>query len=684
MSISLSIDRNITVLGVDYEVSAYGDRVFNFRTSALIEGSYKDDIEMIFMQCRNEKNIDLFEIESVLMKLQIAHELYQIVWSKKCHNVLNIFIGTNIFRRYIYSFDDLSKKEENTVDLYFNEWVEAAMYIQDTITKNSNEAIPNKLNNPKITRSLNADIGSLIIPQNQEVHIPRNTLSVKFISFNDKKITLELSFKQGDEYLKKNVVINAAYPLHIYEAIKKSKLFKDLSYKYKYIIYVSNDEMLSFLINCRNEENVSLQKGTVAIGSINPIQHKISEKLQDILEEYPHIKRHINDWIETFKEFYSDNASSKQCDTNIKQLPKYTTCHIYALIINDTVELRWNSLSKDANYILYRQQNGKDIIIAKISNKDENVYSFKVQPGEEYKYAVVGVFKNSSHRLINDIHLQASDFITFTKQSLIEVNQPQVSAGNVYYINNSSCNHRLWQVIYCDNVQANIICRKCGLKRKVSCNYILNKCRFAYFCDTPTYSDIISSSSVSKRRISQIDVIVLSSTKHCTNLNHNVIDYIGVLPIATEKGVNNLELNICYCWECNKYIMLTSTYLKIKGDPICMVKDQRTNKILNKPYDGFWLNSTEHIIHQYGYNVRSGNGMLSTDRQEILAKIINNGVLSKNEIISHLEYCIRMASGRETMSSAIRKWQQDIEFVRKYNIKAEKVAVNSITLKYRK
>lgn len=59
-------------------------------------------------------------------------------------------------------------------------------------------------------------------------------------------------------------------------------------------------------------------------------------------------------------------------------------------------------------------------------------------------------------------------------------------------------------------------------------------------------------------------------------------------------------------------------------------------------------------------------------------------ILSKNEIISHLEYCINMASGREHLNVAIAKWQADLDFVRKLNTNAERIAIKSLTLKFPK
>ena len=162
------------------------------------------------------------------------------------------------------------------------------------------------------------------------------------------------------------------------------------------------------------------------------------------------------------------------------------------------------------------------------------------------------------------------------------------------------------------------------------------------------------------------------------------MDYIGVLPVMNNNQYKNLEINIGYCKQCDKYIMLTSDYIKISGSPICEVRDQTTGRVYNKRHNIYGMNSAESVLHQYGYNVRAGNGLSSMDRQQILLKVMDNGILSKSQIISHLEYCINMASSKSNMATAIHKWESDIQFVREYKTDAERVAISSITLKYNK
>lgn len=50
------------------------------------------------------------------------------------------------------------------------------------------------------------------------------------------------------------------------------------------------------------------------------------------------------------------------------------------------------------------------------------------------------------------------------------------------------------------------------------------------------------------------------------------------------------------------------------------------------------------------------------DRQTIIASVIDNGAMSKAQVINLLQYLIDLAQNKENMKFAIAKWQEDLEF----------------------
>lgn len=82
---------------------------------------------------------------------------------------------------------------------------------------------------------------------------------------------------------------------------------------------------------------------------------------------------------------------------------------------------------------------------------------------------------------------------------------------------------------------------------------------------------------------------------------------------------------------------------------------------------------------QYGYNVSQVCDISDKKRQDILKFIIDNKILSKNEVISYLNFFISQKQGISNMGQAISKWKKDREFIEKYHIeKYEEVEIKSI------
>ena len=68
---------------------------------------------------------------------------------------------------------------------------------------------------------------------------------------------------------------------------------------------------------------------------------------------------------------------------------------------------------------------------------------------------------------------------------------------------------------------------------------------------------------------------------------------------------------------------------------------------------------------QYGYNVSQKEDLSSMQRQTILQSIVENGILSKSEVVSYLNYFINQRINRDTdmYDVAISKWREDRDFI---------------------
>ena len=55
-------------------------------------------------------------------------------------------------------------------------------------------------------------------------------------------------------------------------------------------------------------------------------------------------------------------------------------------------------------------------------------------------------------------------------------------------------------------------------------------------------------------------------------------------------------------------------------------------------------------------------------RDDLLMALIENGVMDKYEIIMYLEMFINTNGAKYNMLRAVSKWQNDVEFIRAYNM----------------
>ena len=146
-----------------------------------------------------------------------------------------------------------------------------------------------------------------------------------------------------------------------------------------------------------------------------------------------------------------------------------------------------------------------------------------------------------------------------------------------------------------------------------------------------------------------------------------------------------LTISAGYCPECRAYFILESTYqeLKRRGHILCKVCDNREFEKLHyvQNNNGF-ANSQESLLMLYGYSVSQTKGLTARHRQAILAMLIDEQIMTRVEIVSYLDYFIRIRRRQPSMSMAISKWTEDKAFVENYWLQSNRVVkVNRITRK---
>ena len=209
---------------------------------------------------------------------------------------------------------------------------------------------------------------------------------------------------------------------------------------------------------------------------------------------------------------------------------------------------------------------------------------------------------------------------------------------------------------------------------------------FTEFCSELLYNKKIKYETILKPPKHQTieirihDFIVKGNVFQCMYHSHIISDITGIVHIKTDDGIDEtVQIPAGFCAECKIFFILTSTYQQLlnKGIILCKVMDKKSYLSQNQLY-GSNL-AQESILMQYGYNVSQIDNIPDKKRQAILTFLIDNAILSKNEIISYLNFFINQRNSIKTMEQAIQKWQKDRAFVEKYhNEYYKKIEVKSI------
>ena len=197
----------------------------------------------------------------------------------------------------------------------------------------------------------------------------------------------------------------------------------------------------------------------------------------------------------------------------------------------------------------------------------------------------------------------------------------------------------------------------------------------------PRYRQKSNSSSFNVN-ITAHDFVVRSNVFKCKNKNHQLQDLKATIITINKLGeVSSITVPAGYCPDCKLYFIQENVYQRIRHSaiPVCHTLDEkyyiteyRQNDIYKETrYDKL---AQESVLKQFGYSVNQADDIPSSQRRNILAAIVDYGILTKSEIVSYLEYFIRSRRSQKNRDGslkyriAIDKWREDIEWISNYRV----------------
>ena len=168
------------------------------------------------------------------------------------------------------------------------------------------------------------------------------------------------------------------------------------------------------------------------------------------------------------------------------------------------------------------------------------------------------------------------------------------------------------------------------------------------------------------------DTLYIYKTQtRCHQKGHKLIYSTAELYSFHDKPVT---LNVQLCSQCGLLFMNYTTYKMYRekyGALIGNIKiEAQKNDIKQQMHY-----AEESTLMLCGYSVSQKEGYSKEERQYIISKIIDKGIMAKREVIKYLEHFINTNGQKESNHFAKIKWQEDLYFTNNYNSESQRKSI---------
>ena len=165
------------------------------------------------------------------------------------------------------------------------------------------------------------------------------------------------------------------------------------------------------------------------------------------------------------------------------------------------------------------------------------------------------------------------------------------------------------------------------------------------------------------------DILVRVQTLKCSVKSHKAKNMKVECRLLNSSGhIQTAVIPVAFCPECGKYYILDSEYRKTrkKGIILCQITEEGIDK---KNIEQAVL--SESPLFTMGYHVNSHYNLSQVQRWKILESIIDEEILSKDEVVEHIDRFIDQNKYKSSAARARLKWKIDQEHIAGYRKKRD-------------
>lgn len=172
---------------------------------------------------------------------------------------------------------------------------------------------------------------------------------------------------------------------------------------------------------------------------------------------------------------------------------------------------------------------------------------------------------------------------------------------------------------------------------------------------------------------------VYQGTIKCTRNHHRTVCVTANIPTASNIIA---VLNVNLCLECHRFFISYDEYARyLERYKSLLTRIVLVNGNGSELFSGNFAEASP--LKLCGYSVSQSKGFSQQERENLLAEVIHNGIMSKPDVIQYLNWFIKMNGHKTGNSIAKKKWESDLAFVRSLDIKKQTTYTISNVVPYK-
>lgn len=188
--------------------------------------------------------------------------------------------------------------------------------------------------------------------------------------------------------------------------------------------------------------------------------------------------------------------------------------------------------------------------------------------------------------------------------------------------------------------------------------------------NTETKGEPLPATKGKKVVVQKHNIIIVSQKFRCIREGHELEDVIIQVRLLHHGNISVVPVAGGYCSSCNRYYIYSEVFdnflrgLK-PGTVILQNRFKAPDGMYGEVYDVTTGLRTQSLLNKCGYSVSYNNGMSDDSRKELLHQIINSKLMTKQEIMSYLNYFINFNGKKLGNEYAKMMWEKDLLFLSK-------------------